>query len=747
MLMRREPDAVLQKADGEPEPIAWYDHADTQVVGPAEESWDLRRHLRTLRERRWLAGGIPVVALAIAGVYLYVAVPEYQARAKLLIDSQSPNVVSFQEVVEQNTAKLDYYETQVGILRSRTLARTILDRLKLWDVPELVQKPSNANGKLDRFLSRLGFGTKTNASARPGAAETAAQSHVIDAFVDRLSISYRAGNRLFDIAFSSKDPQLAATVANTLAQVYIDQNLDRKVRAIKEASDWLNARLVEQRRQVEATELALQRYREDNADVSLSEQQNIIVRKLAELSTAATTAKTERIDAESLFVQVQKVRDTSDLSDALPIILSNTFVQQLKTERANLQRELSKLTERLGDRHPDVVRVQSAIVRVESQLRSEIAKVAQSVGNQVQALRAKERSLGEAVALQERLALALDRRGIQYSALQREVTSNRQIFEALLDRAKQTEISSELKVTNIQIVDPAEVPLAPAAPRRSLILALALLLGLPLGVGAAICVEYLDDRIKSPDEIKATLGVKFLGFAPAIPRRVVRQSAGLLKSGTPAEYAEALRTVRANVFMHTPAQASNSVLVTSTGPGEGKTIVAANLAIALAQAGRRTLLIDADMRRCTVHELFEQPLEPGLAGVLNGVIPIADAIRPSDVTRLSVLTAGNALATPGDLLELPAFANAISSVKDHYDWIVIDSPPVMAASDAMLLAQTAAAVIFVVGSHMTTARHARAALEQLDGAQSKIIGAVLSRGKLEKFGDYSHRVYAHHVHN
>jgi capsular exopolysaccharide synthesis family protein len=738
MLIRRDPDIVMHRTDGVPESITYYEHPEVQPIGTGDEAWDLRRHLHALWGRRGLIAIVTSAAVLVACGYLLIAEPVYEARAKLLIDAQSPNVVSFQEVIEQNTAKLDYYETQVGILRSRSLAATIIDQLDLWHDPEFTD---------DRIRQRTSAGT-TGTSAPSAVEQREARSHVVDRFIEHLAISYRAGNRLFDVAFRSTDPQLAATVANTVAKVYISQNLERRVRAVKEASEWLNARLIEQRQQVEASELALQRYREQNADVSLSEQQNVIVRKLAELSTAATTARTERIEAESLYAECRKVRGKPEMADALPILLGNPFVQQLKEERASLQRDLASLSERLGDRHPDVIRVQSTLTRVEAQLETEIDRVVESVGNQVQTLRAKEQRLGEAVGAQERLALALDRRAIQYSALQREVTSNRQIFEALLDRAKQTEISSELKVTNVQIVDRAEVPVTPAAPQKKLVLLLALLIGLPIAMGAAVVLEYFDDRIKSPDEIRATLGLKVLGFAPTIPRRVMRQTAGLLTSGLSAEYAEALRTIRANLLLHAPPQAgANALLVTSTRPGEGKTIVAANLAIGLAQAGRRVLLFDADMRRCSVHELFHQPLEPGLAAVLNGTTRIGDAIRPSGVPGLFLLTAGSAASTAGDLLERPAFADVMKALGDQFDWILIDSPPVMVASDATLLAQSAGAVVFVVGSHMTKARLARAALEQLDGAQSKIVGAVLSRSRLERFDYYGHRDHPAYVRN
>src|SRR5262249_23199263 len=262
-------------------------------------------------------------------------------------------------------------------------------------------------------------------------------------------------------------------------------------------------------------------------------------------------------------------------TDTLPIFLSNPFIQQLKAQLAALERDQAKLSERLGDRHPDMLRVRSEIERVNEQLQGEISKVAESVRNQAVGMQAKERSLSDALQTQERRAIALNRRAIEYGTLQREAASNRQIFDTLLERAKQTAISSELNITNIQIVDPAEVPQSPASPQRRLVFLLALLLGVPLAVGTVVCVDYLDDRIKSPDDIKTSLGVRCLGFAPAISRKNIgRGSVPLVGDGAPPEFSEALRTVRTNLLMRATSKGTTSLLVTSTGPGEGKTMVA-----------------------------------------------------------------------------------------------------------------------------------------------------------------------------
>ena len=719
---------------------------DGEIVTPGPDAGDLLRYLAALYRRRWLAVGVLVVVAATALLYIAMATPIYEAHAKLLIESQDPQIVSFKEVMQQNTEKLDYYQTQLGILRSRTLARRTLDALHLWNHPELQQTPSALKRAAARCLSWVGWRFPPAVAADPATAE----SRTIDAFLHRLKISYRAEHRLVDAGFRSVDPRLAALVSNTLARTYIEHDLELRLQASKAASDFLNARLAEQRTQVEASELALQRYREANSDVSSADQQNVVLQKLAELSTAATHAKTERIEAEALYAQIQATRQNPGAAAALPAILSNAFVQQLKSELAGLEREQTRLSQQLGDRHPDLLKVQSSIQRVQAQLKSEVTTFADSARNQMLAAQAKERRLSDAVQAQEELLLTLKRRTTQDSVLQREVTSSRQIFEALLERAKQTEISSELKVTNIQLVDPAEVPETPAAPARKLILMLAVLIGFPLALAAVVAVEYFDHRIASPDEIITDLGVKFLGFSPAIPD-APKRALPLLDPHLSPDFAEGLRLVRANLFTGAPAEGTNTVLITSTKPEEGKTSIATNLAVSLAQAGRNVLLLDADMRRGRVHDAFEMSVDPGLSDVLQRGVALDAAVRPCRVPRLSILTAGIARNAPSDLLQRPAFTDTMTALKDRFDWIVIDAPPVMAASDAISLSQVANSVVFVVGARMTSPRAARAALEQLESSGGNIAGAVLSRADPPRhsayYGYYSYPGYYDSAHS
>lgn len=762
MLARREPDRVIQMAR-DPEHDSWYEYKNATMVVP-EEGY-LQRYVGALWRHRRLA--LSVLALVVVGAvgYLFVATPVYEARVRVLIEPDTPNVVSFKEVIEENASKLEYYQTQMEILRSRSLARKTLDALDMWKDPEIAA-PSDQLSRMIQVTRGIGTAiasglslavrkaisapppdaTQAAAASAAGAdaamSENAAQSRAVDEFLKHLVLNYRADNRILEVGYRSVDARRAAEVANAIARNYMDETMDVKFKAAKEASDWLNARIAEQRKQVEASETAAQRYREANGDVSVSAEQNITLQKLGDLNTAATKAKTERLDAEALYRQLQDAQQNPAVLDTLPVILSDPFIQKLKIELADLQSEEVKMAQRLGDRNPELVTLRSAVARVQQQIQAEVDKIAQSVGNQYRAALGKERSLTRALEEQKGQALTLDRRAVQYNELQREATSNRQVFEALLQRAKETGISSELKASNIRVIDPAEVPLRPASPRKVPILLFAVVLGLPLGMAAAIGRELVDDRVKSPDEIKNMLGLKFLGFAPAVRASEFTAHGPLVNGEVPPLFSEALRTVRANVFLSVASAPGTKVLlVTSTGPNEGKTVVASNLAVALAQSGRRVLLVDGDLRLSKVHEVFQVPVGPGFSDVLRGARSMKSVIHSSSIRGLFIVTAGPTPESAGDLLEVENFQKAIAAVESEFDWIVIDSPPVMAVSDAIAMVPAVTGIVFVVGAQMTRRRAVEAALEQLDVAGANVLGAVLSRADVLEHSPYYHSSY------
>jgi len=753
-------------------------YGDAYVL-PSEEG-HLLDYVRVLYKRRWMAVTAFLVVFVLAIVYTFTTTPMFRARAQLLIEPENPNVISFKEVIELDKSTTDYYQTQYKMLQSRALAKRTIEATGLWNHPEFAGKDAGAVGSslLTSVGRMLGSGspkgqpggdptpggTVRNApggtlASAPVAApavpavtadETPVQSKVIDDFLTHLTIAPIRNSRLVDVRFESADPQLAARAANALSRGYIEQNLEFKFLSSKEASDWLGQRLSEQRKQVEASEKALQNYREQTDSVSLEDKQNIVVQKLADLNAAVTKAKTERLLKEALYDQMRSIQHDRAALDTFPAILSNTFIQQLKGDLSELQRQQASLGEKYGDKHPEMIKIKSAIDQTEAKLQGEIGKVVQSLRNEYLAAQTQERSLVTALDQQKNEAMALSRMAINYGVLQRDASTNRQMFENLLQRAKETGVSGELKTSNIRVVDPAEVPGRPVRPNKKINLLLAVFGGGLFAAGLAFFFEYIDNRLKSPEEIKNVLGLPFLGLVPAVREKDYSTEVPLLHLGAPTAFAEAFRNIRTNVLFSSTEAGGRSILVTSTGPSEGKTLIASNLAVALAQTGQRVLLLDGDMRKPRLHALFDTERTPGLSNVLVGDAKARDAVRSTPIANLWLLLSGVNPPNPSELLGSQRFKSFVAALQEHFDWVVVDSPPVMAVTDASVIAHVVSGVLFVVGCEQTSRYTASAAIEQLERAKGRLLGGVLNRVDLEHhsyyYSHYYRREYSNYYH-
>lgn len=714
------------------------EHASVRQLPPAVGSPQVPAaethldYLSILYRRRWLAATVFVLVVGTVIVNTFTGVPIYEARVQLLIDPENPNILSFKEVLAPDKPTNDYYQTQYRILQSRALARRVIDELQLWDPPQAVPAPSQDSNIIATIRSV--FRVQEPAEPPPPD-ETAAQSAAIDRFLSQLSVTPIRNSRLVEVRYSSPDPKLAARAANALATQYIRQNLEVKFVASKEAVDWLGQRLAEQRKQVENAELTLQRYREQNDAVSLEERQNIVVQKLADLNAAVTRAKTERIQKEAAYMQLRAIQSDRAAIESLPAVLANPFIQQQRTELADLQKQQAQLNERLGDRHPDMVKIHSAVRSADAKLQNEIAKVVQGIGNEYLSAQAQEKALVEALEQQKREALALNRKEIDYGVLQREAITSRQVFDSLMQRLKETGISGELKSSNVRVIDPAEEPRTPVQPEKIRSVLRGSLAGAVVAILAVFLFQQIDNRIKLPAELKDQLGLTLLGAVPTVRRKHI-DKALLINNALPQAFVEAIRGVRTNVQFSSPEADAKAIVVTSAGPGEGKTLVCTNLAVALAQSGQRILLIDADMRRPSVHKRFGLSQEPGLSSMLAGSVKPSEAVRRTALGPLWVLPSGKTPSNPGELLGSARFRDFLAGLGEHFEWVLIDTPPVMVVSEAAIAAHLARKVIFVVGCEMTNRRTVLAALEQLDAAQAQVLGGVMNWVNIHRHGYY-----------
>ena len=706
-----------------------------------ESELSIIHYVQMLYRRRYVAAAAFLMVFLGASLYTFTAVRIYESTVRILIERENPKVVSFQEVLDPGEVTDDYYETQYRILQSRVLARRTIDALNLWSDPQFNQPP--------RLTIRGIVMMPVNAVARwfepprpaesANAAETRAQSRVIDRFLSNLRISAVRYSRLVDVTYRSADPGLSARIANALAENYIRQSLELRSTTTKEASDFLTQQLAEQRTKLESSEQALQTYRERTGSVSLEERQNVVVQRLADLNTALTRAATARIQKEAAYNQVKNIVQDPGVVDSLPTVLSNPFVQQQKAELAQLQRQRAQLSEKLGPNHPEMVKIGLAVQTAEAKIQAEVAQVAEAMRREYEAALAEERTLATELNSQKQEAQGLNRAGIEYGVLQRDATANRQMFEALLQRTQETGVSEEIRTGNIRVVDHAEVAASPVSPNIFNNLLMALFGGLMFAIGLAFAFEYADDRIKNPDELKKHLGLPFLGMVPALFDK--NAPPPLIGKGVPNNFAESFRSIRTNVLFSSTDQGGRLVVITSSTPGEGKTTVSTNVAVALAQAGHRVLLIDADMRKPRVHQVFEAGLTPGLSNLLVGNATASEAIHESSTSGLWIMPAGTHPPNPAELLGSKRFKDFAAFLMQYFDWVIIDTPPVMAVTDASLAANLAHGVLFVVGSEMTSRRIAQRAVEQLEMGQARFLGAVLNRVDLEHNAYYYSRYY------
>jgi len=726
---------------------------------PAADEKHVMDYVRVLYKRRWILLPVLVITFTVGSVNALRQTPIYQGRAQLLIESDAPKVAKLDQMFDSTGGYFsdEFYQTQYRILQSRSTAKLAIDSLNMWDAPRLGSGPdprgsvtvvglvSEAIATVSDLVKKPFASDQPEPSAstavqpaatEPSAAnETRRQSARIDEFLGGLSIVPVRNSRLVEVRYSSTDPAFAADAANAVTKAFIQQNMQSKFTTSKDAADFLGDRLAEQRRALEASEAALQAYKERNGTVSVADSaSNIVVQRLSDLNAALTKAKTERINKEAAYNQLRSAEGSGAL-DTFPSVITNEYIQKLKADLSDLQRQQATLSQRYNDRHPEMIKVHSSIEVADAKLKAELSKVVQSVKNEYQAALSEEQSLQSALNAQKGEALSLNRKGIEYGVLQREAESNKQIYESLLQRTKETGISSELRASNVRVVDAAEVPRGPISPNIQRDIMMAFGGSLLLAIALAFFLEHLDNRIRTPQELKAHLGIPFLGMVPST--KASDGSANpLVSNGAAANFVEAFKTVRTNLLFSTAEEGLKSVVVTSAGPSEGKSIVAANLALALAQTGQRVLLVDADMRRPRVHEIFGRPQEPGLSNVLTANAKLIDTIRKSDTHGLWLLPSGHIPPNPAELLGSLRYVDFIAALDDHFDWAIIDTPPVMAVTDSTVAANEASGVVFVVGADKTNRHAARTAVEQLDATGAHLLGAVLNNVDIARHPHY-----------
>lgn len=682
----------------------------------------LRQYLRIALRWRYVVGGIIAGCLLLGIIVTFVMTRQYTAATTVEISRESNNIVAIQGVErEAGLADQEFYQTQYGLLRSRSLAERVAGQLRLVDDPEFF-KQFKVKSDAPAFDLINGRYSPTGRQVRQRVAG--------DVLLDHVDIAPTRLSRLVEIRVTTPSPELSAKIANAWTASFIQASLERRYQATSYARNFLENRLEQLRSRLEISERQLVSYASAQRIINLpaaqeqgrtSNDRSILTDDLTALNTALTAATADRIAAQAHYEQRGAAGATTEA-------LRNVAINNLRQRRAELAAEYKKLMMQFQPEYPTAKAVAAQMSQIDQSIAREEARVTGSLESDYRQALDREQRLKTRVEALKQGFLDLRRRSIQYNIFQREVDTNRQLYDGLLQRYKEIGVAGGVGVNNVAIVDPAEVPNRPSSPRLVLNLALALILGCGLGVLAALALEQIDEAIVDPADIQKELGVPLLGSVPKLREGQPKDVLLDRKS----ELVDAYLAVQTNLQFTSDAGIPRSIAVTSTRPAEGKSTTALALATTLARAHKRVILIDGDMRSPSVHHLIGTSHDRGLSNFLSGQNDIDALLVGAEALGFVVMTAGPIPPNAAELLTGDRLKVLIDRLLEQFDHVVIDSPPVMGLADASLIGSHVQGVVYAVESHGTRTSSVKIALSRLASSRARILGMVVTKFESKK---------------
>lgn len=702
--------------------------------GEVQSKVDLASYWRLALKYRFLIIGCFLGALVIGATLTMLMTPIYTGQATLQIDRETARILDSEDVAPRENVMPgeEFFQTQYGLLRSRSLAERVIESLGL----------ASSNEALEAMgveVPEAGGTAAAQAARRRAAALTELQ--------DNLSVSPIRGSRLVAVGYDNPNPVVAARIANGFAENFIQSNLDRKFESSSYARAFLEERIAQTKERLESAERQLVAYATNQQIINVVEPSegvqsggatvSLTSNNLVALNSALARTRTERVAAEERW----RSASTSDLM-TLPEVLENPTIQRLTEQRALLDAEYQQKLSIYRPDYPEMLQLRAQIEEADGQIRAIADNIRSSIRSQYQIAANQERSLQAQVTGLTADVLDLRDRSIQYNILQRELDTTRTLYEALLQRYKEVGVTGGVTANNISIVDVATPPRKPSKPNMLLNMALAALLGLGLGVLAALVLEALDETLATPDDVEKKLGVPVLGVIPLLDKGVTPADAlADIRSG----FSEAYYSLRTALQFSTPDGAPSSIVVTSARPAEGKSTTAYSVALNLARVGKRVVLIDGDLRNPSMHRIVGVENERGMSNLLSGSADLAAVVQRTQQENLFFVPCGPLPPNPAELWGGDRLHQFLAETRNSFDHVIFDGPPVLGFADAPILAAAVNGTLFVLESRGTRRGQARGALRRLQVGRAHLLGAVLSKfsAKSTSHGGYD---YAYDYH-
>jgi polysaccharide biosynthesis transport protein len=707
------------------------------------------RYWRAINRNKWRILALVIAVGVLAALFAHSLPHVYRATTTMLIEASKQKIVSIEEVYNVAAGmNREYYQTQHEILKSRELAASLVRKLKLTEHPAIDPRRQPQ----PFWHAWLPAGFVDPAGATPPA-EPEIEQRVIRAVQAALGVQLVRNSQLMRLSFDSTDRELAAQVPNALAEIYIDADLQARMQMTQRAMTFINSQVGDLRTKLRESEQALQAFRDRERIIDAKGlAQSGASRQIEDLTRQLGEARSRRSEAETTYNQVTNALKGSSAAAALetlPAMQKQPQVIKSREAETDAEKRLNEASKRYGAEHPKMIAAESELKSARENLRRQLAVVTQTVTRELEVARANEQAVERALNAVKGDVANLNRKEFQLASLERDVANNRQLYEMFIQRLKETNISEAMQTANARVIDPAMVPHAPFGPNKRLIVGLSLLAALLLGISLALLIERLDNTVKTSHEVEQRLGVPSLGVVQYTRVKRGQQLERIFLDEPQTAVAEAIRTIRSAVLLSALDSPKKIVLVTSSVPQEGKTTIAANLALALGQV-KKTLLIDADMRRPSIGRILggKQALL-GLSELCTGTAKPEQCVYPIADTQVSVLPSGKIPPNPQELLASNRFEEILGALSADFDVVVLDSPPLQLVSDALVLSRLATEVLYVVKADETPYPVSRQGLRKLLRLNAPVIGVVLNQLDLVKadryYGEYSG--YGRRYHN
>lgn len=734
-------------------------HLTMDAFDPSDETslidlWKIfQRHLRSII-------GLIFVAGLIGSQYAFSITPLYIAEVKLLVETVAPKFISVDPFKNNGETSL-FYQTQSEIITSRSIAKSVAEVLELHKY-RLFASVANENsvdrndgprsfvGKWVLWLRGLFDTSKTNdindsdyKLNHGDSSDDVSLSAAINYILANIDVEIVKSSQVIKIKFESPDRHLSSQIANAIADAYIEKGLSTQLEIKKKATLWLSDQLSELREKLEDSENALRSYQEKEKMVDVSSLKSIASGKLGGITSALIKAKAHLAEAEIQYKQVKESKIEGKSFDSLQAVLNNGLVQRLKEQQVKLNRNVMDLSGRYGEKHPKMIAAKSDLQEAQSRLDLEVNKVVESIIRQYEAALSNENELEQLSRELQVEVMNHQAKEFKLAKLENDVDKNRQLYDIFLARFKEASHAGNSNLTNITIVDSAIPPETPAKPNKKVIIISFLVFGFTLGVGLSFLREFLKNTFVSPEDVEKTLGIPLLGIIPIldneksdfIPERHSYQD-------PESPFIEPLNNILVSVTYANIDKPAKVIMITSSTANEGKTTLSSNLSLTYSRVGK-TLLIDGDFRKQQhTKKVLERRKAKGMAELAAGKINFSEAVfQDSEINNLYYMGRGRGLAKPIELLSSKRFSTLIESLRNKFDYIIVDSAPLLPVSDSLVLGNLVDEVILVIKADSTTHSMAKESLKRLNSAQITPLGVVLQQVDIEKLKQYDANYY------